>query len=212
MQAGSHFDEALAAFHRGQLDRARTLAEQELDQTSGSAAAQHLLGLIDCRTGRLETGVELLRGASEAEPGNIAFRVMLMRALVDSGRSGEALALPAPDSATAAGSLPLWHARAEAADAAGDPASAEQAWRIVASARPADWRAASNLGNALAAQGRWADAGEALSTAASLNPSDLAIRRNAGSALIQANRIADAISHFMAVATADPRDSDNRIL
>ena len=212
MQAGSPFAEALAAFQRGELDRARTLAEQELDQGSGSAPAQHLLGLIDCRTGRLESGVERLRRASEAEPGNIAFRVMLMRALVDSGRAGEALTLPAPDSATEPSALALWHARAEAADAAGEPVIAEQAWRIIASERPADWRVASNLGNALAAQGRWADAGEALSRAAALNPSDLAIRRNAGSALVQANRIAEALDHFTAVATSDPKDVENRIL
>lgn len=212
MQAGSPFAEAIAAFQRGELDRARTLAEQELDQESGSALAQHLLGLIDCRTGRLESGVERLRRASDAEPGNFAFRVMLMRALVDSGRAGEALALPAPDSATEPSALHLWHARAEAADAAGEPAIAEEAWRIIASARPADWRVVSNLGNALAVQGRWADAGEALSRAAALNPSDLGIRRNAGSALAQANRIAEALDHLTAVATADPKDAENRIL
>ena len=212
MQAGSPFAEAIAAFQRGELDRARTLAKQELDHESGSAPAQHLLGLIDCRTGRLESGVERLRRASEAEPGNVAFRVMLMRALVDSDRAGEALALPAPDSATEPSMLALWHARAEAADAAGEPAIAEKAWRIIASARPADWRAVSNLGNALAAQGRWADAGEALSSAAALNPSDLGIRRNAGSALVQANRIAEALDHFTAVATAEPKDAENRIL
>ena len=212
MKVDSVFGEALAAFQRGELDRSRMLAEQEFNNQSGSAAAQHLLGLIDCRTGRLESGVERLRRASEAEPANIGFRVMLMRALVDSGRAGEALALPAPDSATEPSALALWHARAEAADAAGEPAIAEQAWRIIASARPADWRAVSNLGNALAAQSRWAEAGEALSRAAALNPSELAIRRNAGSALVQANRLADAIDHLTAVATAEPKDAENRIL
>ena len=212
MKAESLFPEALAAFQRGDLDRSRLLAEQELEQAAGSAPAQHLLGLIDCRTGRLESGVERLRGASEAEPGNIGFRVMLMRALVDSGRAGEALALPVPDSATEPAALALSHARAEAADAAGEPAIAEAAWRVIASARPADWRAVSNLGNALAAQGRWAEAGEALSRAAALNPSEVAIRRNAGSALVQANRLTEAIDHLTAVATAEPKDAENRIL
>lgn len=212
MQDDSLFAEALSAFQRGDLDRSRLLAEQELEQKAGSPAAQHLLGLIDCRSGRLESGVERLRAASEAEPGNIGFRVMLIRALVDNGRAAEALALPAPDSVTEPGALALWHARAEAADAAGEPAVAEQGWRVIVSARPADWRAASNLGNALAAQSRWADASDALSAAAALNPSELAIRRNAGSALLQANRIAEAIDHFNAVVTADPEDSENRIL
>ena len=212
MKVDSLFAEALAAFHRGDLEGSRLLAEQQLNQTAGSAPAQHLLGLIDCRSGRLESGVERLRTASEAEPGNIGFRVMLMRALVDSGRAGEALALPVPDSVTEPAALALWHARAEAADAAGEPAIAEAAWRVIASARPGDWRSLSNLGNALAAQGRWAEAGEALSRAAALNPSEIAIRRNAGSALVQANRLAEAIDHLTAVATAEPKDAENGIL
>ncbi len=212
MKADSLFAEALSAFQRGDLDRSRRLAEQELEQKAGSPAAQHLLGLIDCRSGRLKSGVEWLRAASDAEPGNIGFRVMLMRALVDSGRANEALALPAPVSTSEPAALALWHARAEAADAAGEPAIAEQAWRVIASARPADWRAATNLGNALAAQNRWPEASDALAAAAALNPSELDIRRNAGSALLQANRIAEAIDHFAAVANADPQDSENRIL
>lgn len=212
MQAGSPFAEAITAFQHGELDRARTLAEQELAQRSGSAQAHHLIGLIDCRTGRLDSGVEHLRRASEAEPGNIAFRVMLMRALVDSGRSGEALALPEPSSNSDPGALAMWHARAEAADAAGEPAIAEAAWRVLASAHPGDWRAVSNLGNALAAQGRWADAGVALARAAVLNPTDLAIRRNAGSALVQADRFAEAVEHFSVVAAAAPKDAETRIL
>ena len=111
-----------------------------------------------------------MRRASEIDPDNVPFRVMLVRALVDSGKAAEALeAAIAPDSIMDS-ALPLWHARAEAADAAGQPAISEQAWRIIASARPADWRAISNLGNALAEQGRWAEAGEALSRAAPSTP------------------------------------------
>ncbi len=212
MNADSVFAEALAAFQRGEFDRSRMLAEQEIKNHPGSASAQHLLGLIDCRAGRLESGIERLNNACKAEPDNIPFRLMLMRALVDSGRPNEALALPAPDSATDPGALPLWHARAEAADAAGEAVTAEHAWRVIADARPGDWRAVSNLGNALAAQGRWAEAGESLARAAAMNPSELPIQRNTGSALLQANRIADAVGHLAAVATADPNDCENRIL
>lgn len=212
MTAGLHFAEALAAFQRGDLDRARTLAERELEQGAGSASAQHLLGLIECRAGRMDSGVVWLRRASEAEPGNIGFRVMLMRALVDSGRASEALALPVPDSAAGPAELALLHARAEAADAAKQPAVAEQAWRSIVAARPGDWRALSNLGNALAAQDRWDEAGDALGRAATLNPAEPAIRQNAGSALLLANRFAEAVDHFSAVAASDPKDTENRIL
>ena len=77
--------EAVAAFQRGELDRARDLAERQLEREPGSPHLQHLLGLIECRSGNLDSGVERLRSAAEAEPNNAAFRVMLVRALLDSG-------------------------------------------------------------------------------------------------------------------------------
>src|SRR5215212_4336975 len=105
--------EALAAFQQGQLDRARDLASAELEQAPGSAPLQHLLGLIDCRAGQMESGVEWLRRASEAQPGNAAFRTMLVRALVDNGQPSDALAAAARPAGTSPADLALWHARAE---------------------------------------------------------------------------------------------------
>src|SRR4051794_11212403 len=111
-------NEALAAFQHGQLDRARELASEELEEQPGSAQLQHLLGLIDCRSGRLDSGIEWLRRASAGEPTSVAYQVMLVRALTDHGRAEEAIAAaPAPTGTTPA-ELALWHARAEAADAA----------------------------------------------------------------------------------------------
>ena len=59
------------------------------------------------------------------------------------------------------------------------------AWAMVATARPSDWRAWSNSGNALAALERWADAAQALRRAVNLNPGENAIRRNLATALAQ---------------------------
>jgi len=204
--------EAIAAFQKGDLQRARTLAERQLAAAGDSPQSQHLLGLIECQLGRIESGVEWLRRAFEAEPANLAYRVMLVRALVDCGRAEEALEVARPPTGTGPAELALWHARAEAAAAATAHESATEAWRVLASARPSDWLAWSNLGNTLAEQGRWDEAGDALSKAAALNPSDLTIRRNAGSALVQAGRINDAIGHFEAVVAGHPEDVDNHIL
>ena len=83
--------EAIDAFRRGELGRARTLAEAQLQAERGRPEAHHLLGLIECREGRLDQGVGHLRAAVDAQPDNAAFRVMLARALTDAGRPHEAL-------------------------------------------------------------------------------------------------------------------------
>ena len=79
------------------------------------------MGLIECRSGKLAEGIGWLRRASDAEPDNVGYRVMLARALVDSGKADEALHFANPQSATGPAELALWHARAEAADSAGKP-------------------------------------------------------------------------------------------
>lgn len=205
-------NDAIAAFQRGELDRARELAQRQLEEQPGSPQVQHLLGLIDCRAGQLESGIEWLRRAADAEPDNAAFRVMLVRALVDGGRGAEALAAAARPQGTSPAELALWHARAEAADAAGDHASATEAWQVMASARPGDWRAWNNLGNALAARQSWAEAAAALSQAVSLNPDDRDLRRNAGSAHAQAGNLEEALGHLQAAAAAGPDDAETHLM
>lgn len=205
-------NDAIAAFQRGELDRARELAQQQLEEQPGSPQLQHLLGLIDCRAGRLESGIEWLRRASDAEPHNAAFRVMLVRALVDGGRGADALAAADRPQGTSPADLALWHARAEAADAAGDHTSAAEAWQVMASARPNDWRAWSNLGNALAARQSWAEAAAALSRAASLSPGEPGLRRNAGSAHARAGNLEEALGHLQAAAAAAPGDAETHLM
>lgn len=181
------FREAAEAFQRGDLDLAREVAERALSDAP-SPQIRHLLGLIHCRLGEPAKGVEHLRAAALAEPGNAAFQVMLARALVDSGRAEEALRMPEPAGPMSPAILALWQARGEAANIAGKPDIAAQAWRAVAAAAPDDWRAWSNLGSALAALGDLIDASEALAVAARLNPAETAVRTNAAAALSAAGR------------------------
>lgn len=190
---GVQFDDAVEAFRSGNLERARILAEAELS-SAPSASAHHLLGLIHCRTGDPTTGVDQLRAAVEAEPGNANFRIMLMRALVDAGRPAEVLAMPEPPPVRSGATLEEWRARGEAADSAGHPEMAEAAWSIVVAAAPNDWRAWANLGRALTAHSRWNEAVAALEKAVRLNPTDASVRSMLAGALASGDRHEDALA------------------
>jgi tetratricopeptide (TPR) repeat protein len=195
MSEAPEFREALQAFNAGDLDRARSMAEQSV-KSQPSPGWHHLLGLILCRLGEPVEGASHLETAAKAEPSNAAFQVMLARALVDAGRAQEVLAMPEPPPVNSAASLALWQARAEAADALEDHRASAVAWAHVANASPNDWRALSNLGNALAALGQWVEASEALSEAVKLNPAEAALRANAVTALAEAGRKHQSLLQF----------------
>jgi tetratricopeptide (TPR) repeat protein len=206
VQALSTEQEAIAAFQRGDLDRARALAEQQLRQTP-SAQMLHLMGLIECRGGNLESGIEWLRRALDASPGNIGFRVMLARALVDDGRQQEALDVAEPPVGYSPPELAIWHVRAEAADAIQEWQQSADAWGRLSAARPDDWRAWSNQANALGELGRWVEAAEALRHAAQANPAELPLRRALATALARAGRYqesADELGRWVEASPADP--------
>ena len=153
MSGAVTFNDAVDAFQRGDLERARSLAQEAVD-AEPSAKLQHLLGLIDCRSGRLESGIDWLRKSCEAEPDNLGFRVMLARALVDDGRGKEALEVAVAPKGTTPPELALWQARGEAAQSIRDFGISAEAWQVVCTARPNDWRAWANLGQALAELGQ----------------------------------------------------------
>lgn len=181
------FREAVEAFQSGDLDRSLKAAGRALE-AAPSPQLQHLIGLIYCRRGEHAKGVEHLRAAALAEPGNAAFQLMLARALVDSGRAEEALQIAQPEGPMSPAALALWQARGEAADLAGKHEIAAEAWRTVAAAAPDDWRAWGNLASALAALGQWDDAGEAFAAAATLNPGETGLRSKGAAAFSAAGR------------------------
>ncbi|HEY8433134.1 MAG TPA: sulfotransferase [Sphingomicrobium sp.] len=187
--------QAIEAFQTGDLERARTLAQAELSDRE-SPEAHHLLGLVHCRMGDAASGVEHLRVAAEAEPANIAFQIMWMRALVDSGRAQEVMALPEPPPIRSAAALELWRARGEAADAAEDYPVAVKAWSKVTAATPSDWKAWANLGRAYTSRSQWREAADALAAAVRLKPDEASLRWSHCGALASADRPAEALSEL----------------
>jgi Flp pilus assembly protein TadD len=164
---------AIAAFQSGELDRSRQLAEAQLELRA-SPQLYHLIGLIDCREGKIEDGIEWLRRAFDADPGNTNYRLMLVRALIDVGRAAEALELAVRPSGTGPSDIALWHARAEAADAAGDAHAAVEACQIECAADSGDWRTWTNLGRNLFKLERVADSEHAYRKAMASAPEEAA--------------------------------------
>jgi|tagenome__1003787_1003787.scaffolds.fasta_scaffold20981477_3 tetratricopeptide (TPR) repeat protein len=203
--------EAITAFQAGQLDRARELAGRELGDNPSSPELHHLLGLIECRSGEPELGIKWLRRAADAEPDNLAFRVMLVRALVDAGKADQALDTAAPQSGSSPAELALWHARAEAADAADKPEIAAEAWEALCSARPNDWRAWANLGDALARLERWPEAAAALRYAWNLNRSERSLQQKLASALAWAGRYDESAEQLRQLLDAGTEDVGIRL-
>jgi Flp pilus assembly protein TadD len=207
----NQFAQALDAFNRGNLGRARELAERGLEKSS-SPELQHLAGLIHCRLGNATEGVEWLRRAIDSDPENVGFRVMLTRALVDSGRAAEALAAAVPPEGVSPPELALWHARAEAAEAAGEKDLAIQALARLCSAGVGDWRVWNQYAEALGEAGRWVEASRAFEQAVRLNPEDLELRRTLARALSSAGRHDQSADELRRWADASPPDAYNRIV
>jgi tetratricopeptide (TPR) repeat protein len=200
---------ALEAFHRGDVNRARLVAERQLS-IAPSPHWEHLLGLIHCRTGDPAGGAEHLRRAAEAEPDNAAHRVMLARALIDSGRAAEVLEMPRPGAEPAAPEL--WATRGEAALACGRREAAVESWAKVTEAWTADWRAWNNYGDALASLQRWGEAAAGLGKAVQLNPGNIGLRRNLAAALANGGFFEESVTEFQDVVNADPTDAASAVM
>ncbi len=188
MNAEADFAEALDAFQRGSFERARELAELGL-AAAPSPKWRHLLGLAHCRAGNPSAGLDHLRAAAEAEPGNAGFQLMLMRALVDAGRPRDVLAMAEPPPIASPADMALWEARAEAADAAGDSEAA-------AAARERLTGVLVEAGRGLQSQLRFDEAEEAFRRAHALNPMNVDVVRELGLALERTNKL-DALARLL---------------
>lgn len=201
-----------AAFRRGDLAQARVIAEARLARPPGFPELEHLLGLVHCRQGNVGIGAEWLEKAARAEPGNIAYRVMLVRALADSGRPAQALAAAERPAGTSPPELALWHARAEAASAIDAWPDAVEAWAKLCSSGAADWRGWSAYGRSLGELGRWPEAAAALRQAGTLNPAEPALVRALATALARAGQHQESADQLLRWIEFEPNDPLLRVL
>jgi tetratricopeptide (TPR) repeat protein len=204
-------DPLVEAFRDGRLDEALRLAEEQIAGGAESAELHYLLGLIRCRLGQHGLGAEWLRRAVDANPANDSYRVMLVRSLVDAGRPEEALAAATRPRGISPPELALWHARAEAAQLSGDHEAAAEGWRVLCAARPSDWQAWSNVGQAFAALERWDAAADALGRASQLKPDDAKIRHNFAAALSRLGLHEESASEFQKLVDAAPANASLRL-
>jgi tetratricopeptide (TPR) repeat protein len=180
---------AVAAFQRGDLERARQLAERQLAEPEPPAVAHHLVGLIDCRWGRFDSGVDHLRRASAADPENVSFRLMLVRALIDCGRAREALDIATAPHGPSSANLHNWQVRAEAAFHADERGIEAEALQVICSTRPDDPLAWTSLSRSLLAQSRFDEAENAYRRALQIAPTNLSMLRELGLMLERANQL-----------------------
>jgi tetratricopeptide (TPR) repeat protein len=177
---------AITAFRRGDVALARELVEQQLAGVPSSPDLIHLMGLIECRLGKFADGIRWLRRAADLDKANPAYRVVLARALIDSGRPAEALGITATDEG-----LPpeLWQVRAEAAFAAGDRRIEGEAWAKLCEWRPREHLLWMNLARSLLAQSRFDEAEAAYYHVLSIAPRHIAAFHELGLTLERTNKI-----------------------
>lgn len=187
MQEQALIRAAVGAFQQGDLARARLLAEEQLAR-SDLPILRQLIGLVDCRLGRFESGVEQLELALGADPTNLSYRTNLARALIDAGRAVDAIEVAIPPKGAGAADIELWQVRAEAAFYAGDRATEAAAWRAIANIRPHDPMAWTNLGRSLLSQYQFDEAEEAYLKAFSLTPA-LTLRHELGLLYERSNQL-----------------------
>ncbi len=189
MPADLRLSKAIEAVKRGDLDLALSLAEKGISLSAGPDW-HHLIGLIHCRLGNLEVGVEHLRLAAEAEPSNSGFKVMLARALIDSGRPAEVLKMQKPQAAAPSpAELALWHARAEAAGATANSEAAAEAWAVIAASSNPDAEPWINLARWLFALKRFPEAEEACLKALEAAPTNVNAIQTLGLILQRTNKL-----------------------
>ena len=188
MPTEGQFSRAVEAFKRGDLGLALKLASQDIS-AAGTPAWHHLVGLIHCRQGEPTPGVKHLRLAAEAEPSNAGFKVMLARALIDSGRPGDVLRMERPSPAPTPAELALWHARAEAADVTGSDEAAAEAWTIIAAHTQGDPSAWTSLARSLFSLGRSDEAAAACRQALAVSPQNLTALSTLGLIHERTNRL-----------------------
>ena len=198
--------EALGAASRGMLTEACQIGERALGEGGDSAALNAMLGMLRCKSGNLDSGIEHLQIAHAARPTDLKIATNLVMALQQIGRHPEAYAILTEQLVRADPTLQLERLRGFLAQTVEDfPAAVRSYERVVAGA-PNDWESWNNLGNARRSAGDTEGAVQALRKAAELAPDSSPVRLNLATAIMQSGDWNAAETEFRQMAADFPDD------
>ena len=199
--------EAMAAAMRGQVADACAIGEQALSSGGDRVALNAMLGMLRCRAGEVDRGIEHLRLAHAARSADPVIVRNLAMALSDAGRSAEALEVLTPGVAATDSTMALEKLRGQFAQAAESFDVAVAAYERVVVAKSEDWEAWNNLGNARRMTGDVAGALTALRRADTLAPLSPPIEYNLALACAAAGEIEESERRLQAFADQYPTDT-----
>lgn len=197
---------ALALAQGGRIAEACSVAERALAEGGDPAALHAMLGLFYSRSGDWKAAIRHLEVAHQAKPSDHRIAANLADALFSEGQFQRILEVVSSNLARSDTSLHLARVRGYAAQMAGDPGAAADAYQHVVDAAPDDWESWNNLGNALVASEEIERGIAALRRAADLNPEVAPTRLNLARAFRQSGDWAEAERQLRTMADHFPAD------
>jgi tetratricopeptide (TPR) repeat protein len=198
---------ALQSAAAGRMAEACESAEKALKEGGEPASLHAMLGMLRCRSGDIDRGIDHLRAAHRAKPTDPVIAGNLASALAQLGEYEEGLDVVSADLARSDETLKLLRLRGFLAQSSEDFAVAIDAYQQVVAAAPADWESWNNLGNARSGVGDLEGSVEALQRAADLNPASAPIRINLATALTAAASFDEAEGQLRKMAEDFPSDA-----
>lgn len=199
---------AAAAYERGALDQAESLARQILAAAPALPDALHILGLVDWRRGRRDDAVAHVRQAIAArsdrpQPHN-SLGVMLRELgdLAGAEQAFRAALSGAPDQLDALTNL------GNVLGETGRFAEAEMQHRRAIALAPGHAEGHNNLATVLSRQERWDEATIECRAAVALQPNRADFHLNLGNALSAAGQWSEAAAAFRQAVTLNPAMAD----
>ncbi len=197
---------ALASAQRGEITDACRIAEKALGDGGDVVALNALLGMLQSRAGDLDAAIRHLRIAHEARPTDVRILSNLAAALISKSEFQSALEVLTAELASNDPSQHLIRIRGYAAQMAGAPDIAADAYRKVVAVEADDWESWNNLGNALLATDDVDGGIAALRRAVGLYPSSPPTRLNLARAVRRSGDLQEAERQLRSMMEDFPGD------
>lgn len=196
MTASALLQQAVQLHQRGELERARALYRQVLEQQPRQFDALHLLGVIERQQGDADRAVELIEAALEVDPGQARAHCNLGAALQDLGQPERALASYEAALRLDPDYVLAWDNRGNTLRRLGRPEEALASYERALLLRPAHAEAWCHRAILLQDLGRFADAADSAERALAARPGYADALLALGNALQALERHAQAVAAY----------------